>query len=223
MRAAVLFSGGKDSTLAAYEARQSGSDIRYLVSMLPKSQESYMFHHPNIGLTKVQAKLMGIPIVTRTTRGEKEIELGDLELALASIQKDVDSVVSGAVASEYQKSRVDAICGRLGLKSHAPLWHRDPLEMWSFCLDKGFRVMITAVACDGLGKRWLGRVVDEENLKDLKKLSDKHRFHIGGEGGEFETLVIDCPMFKKPMKVDEKRIEWDDKTNSGFLVVEETG
>lgn len=222
MRAAILFSGGKDSTLAAYEARQSGFDIRYLVSILPKSKESYMFHHPNIELTKIQAKLMGIPIITRATEGEKEIELGDLEEALESIKESIDCVVSGAVASEYQKNRVDSICGKLGLKSQAPLWHRDPLEMWRFCLDNGFKVMITAVACDGLGKQWLGMVIDDQNLKELQSLSDRHRFHLGGEGGEFETLVIDCPLFKKPMDVNESRIEWDNKTNSGYLIIEET-
>ncbi|MBN2330877.1 MAG: diphthine--ammonia ligase [Candidatus Aenigmarchaeota archaeon] len=219
MRAAVLFSGGKDSALAAYEARQAGLEIRYLVSIMPESNESYMFHHPNIELTRVQAGLMGIPIITRATRGEKEVELLDLELALQSIRKGIDSVVSGAVASEYQKKRVDMVCGKLGLRSHAPLWHRDPLGLWRSCLDNGFRVMITAVACDGLDRRWLGKVIDEEGLAKLRKLSERHRFHLGGEGGEFETLVIDCPLFKKGMKIERKGIEWDEKTNSGMLAV----
>ena len=219
MRAAVLFSGGKDSTLAAYEAKQSGFDIRYLVSIMPKSKESYMFHHPNIELTKIQAKMMGIPIITRATAGEKEIELRDLELALESIKGGIDCVVSGAVASEYQKKRVDSVCGRLGLRSHAPLWHRDPLEMWRFCLDNGFKIMITGVACDGLGKEWLGRIIDEHGLDELKRLSEKFRFHPSGEGGEFETLVIDCPMFKKGMKIERKEIEWDEKTDSGMMVI----
>jgi diphthine-ammonia ligase len=222
MRAAVLFSGGKDSTLAAHEAVQAGFGIRYLVSIIPESGESYMFHHPNIELTKMQAKLMGIPIITRATEGKKEIELRDLELALESIRKDIDCVVSGAVASKYQLRRVNSICEKLGLKSHAPLWHRDPLEMWHLCLDNGFKVTITAVACEGLGKPWLGRVINRENLKELQKLSERYRFHLGGEGGEFETFVMDCPLFKGPVKVSGSKIEWDEKTKSGFVVMEET-
>ncbi len=223
MRAAVLFSGGKDSTLALYEAKRAGFDIKHLVSIFPKSKESYMFHHPNVGLTRVQAGCMGIPIITGVTDGEKEEELLDLERALGSIKKDIDCVFSGAVASEYQKSRVDRICGSLGLESKAPLWHRDPAEMWRFCLETGFRVMITAVACDGLDKSWLGRVIDRESFDELMQLSGRYRFHLGGEGGEFETLVTDCPLFNKPLSILKSRKEWDSKTGSGLLVIEKTG
>jgi len=223
MRAAVLFSGGKDSTLALYETLQHGFEIKFLVSVFTRSSESYMFHYPNIELTRVQAKSMGIPIITKVTAGKKELELIDLEHALKSVKDQIDCVVSGAVASEYQKSRIDKICGKLKLRSSAPLWHKDPLGLWEMCLDSGFRVMITAVACDGLDKRWLGKVIDKQNFRDLKRLSEKYRFHLTGEGGEFETLVVDCPLFKRPLKVRKTRTEWDDKTNSGLLIIEKTG
>ena len=222
MRAAVLFSGGKDSTLALFEAKRKGVEIEYLVSLFPKRSDSYMFHYPNIGLTKEQAVLMGIPIITRETKGEKERELSDLEEALGAIKDKIDCVISGAIASEYQRSRVEGVCKKLGLKSMSPLWHKNPLDIWRMCLDNGFRVMITAVACDGLDKSWLGRIIDEGSLKELKKLSDRCRFHPGGEGGEFESLVIDCPLFSKPLKPLKTRTEWDGETGSGSLMIEET-
>ena len=90
------------------------------------------------------------------------------------------------------------------------------------CLDNGFRVMITAVACEGLDKSWLGRIIDEDSFKELEKLSERYRFHLGGEGGEFETLVVDCPLFSKPLKTIKTRTEWDGETSSGFLMIEET-
>lgn len=220
MRAAILFSGGKDSTLALFEAKRKGVEIEYLVSLFPKRSDSYMFHYPNVELAKRQAELMGIPIITRTTPGEKERELLDLEEALGSVKDKIDCVISGAIASEYQKSRIDRICKKLKLRSFAPLWHRDPLELWRMCLDNGFRVMITAVACEGLDKSWLGRVIDEGSFKELEKLSERYRFHLGFEGGEAETLVTDCPLFKKALTVGKTRKEWDEETDSGHLLIE---
>jgi ABC transporter with metal-binding/Fe-S-binding domain ATP-binding protein len=220
LRAAVLFSGGKDSTLAAFEAKKAGHELRYLVSLFPRNSESYMFHYPNIGLTKIQAESMGIPIITHATKGEKEKELEDMENALKSIKEEIDCVVTGAIASEYQKSRIERICLKLGLKPVSPLWHRDPLELWKSCLDNGFRVMITAVACEGLDKGWLGRIIDAQSFKELKRLSEKYRFHLSGEGGEFETLVVNCPLFRKGLVINRSTIEWDEKTKSGFLLIE---
>ena len=219
MRAAVLFSGGKDSTLALFEAKRKGMDVQCLVSLFPEISDSYMFHYPNIELTKKQAELMGIEIITRHTSGEKERELSDLEEALKSIKDGVDGVISGAIASEYQRSRVEKVCKKLGLRPISPLWRREPLDLWRMCLDNGFKVMITAVACEGLDKSWLGRIIDEGSLKELMKLSDRYGFHLGGEGGEFETLVVDCPLFKKPLEVGKTKVEWDEKTASGHLTI----
>jgi len=221
MKAAVLFSGGKDSTLALHLAMKEGHDIVCLLSMIPESKESYMFHHPNAEFTIVQAESMGIPIITKKTKGEKEKELKDLENLIGSVKGEVGCIVSGAIASEYQKSRIEKICKKLGLKSVTPLWHKDPEEVWKTALDEGFEIMIAAVACDGLGKDWLGKTIDRKSLSELKKLSEKHRFHLGGEGGEFETFVLDGPVFKRPLEVRKGRAEWDSKTKSGYFVIEE--
>ena len=220
MKAAVLFSGGKDSTLALYEVLKKGWEVKYLVTIEPESRESYMFHHPNVGFTKMQAESMGIPIMTGKTPGLKEKELSDLERVLKKIKNNIECLVSGAIASNYQKSRVDMICKKLGLESVAPLWQMDPEELWKSAIERGFEIIITAVACDGLEKDWLGKKIDEKNFEKLKSLSKKYRFHLGGEGGEFETFVLNGPIFKKPLKIVKSRTEWDNKTKSGYLVFE---
>lgn len=222
MRAAVLFSGGKDSTLALFHSMQSGLEIKYLITLFPATNESYMFHHPNIKITKKLAKLIGLPIITRITSGEKEKELEDLESVLEPLKKDIDCVITGAIASEYQKSRIDKICKKLHLNTFSPLWHWDAMRLWKMCLDNKFKVMITAVCCDGLGKDWLGEVITENNLRELDALSKKFKFHLGGEGGEFETFVTDCPLYKNPLKIKERTISWDEKTGSGFLTIKKT-
>jgi predicted ATP pyrophosphatase (TIGR00289 family) len=185
--------------------------------MISENPESYMFHHPNVEWTPLQAESMSIPIITKRTTGRKEEELKDLEDVLGELRPGIDGVVSGALASEYQKSRIDETCRKLGLKSLAPLWGMDPEEHWSNLLKAGFEVIMTAVACEGLGKEWLGRKVDGKALAELKRLSEKHRFNLAGEGGEFETFVLDCPLFRNRLDVIKADVIWKD--DSGVYLI----
>jgi ABC transporter with metal-binding/Fe-S-binding domain ATP-binding protein len=217
IRVAVLFSGGKDSTFAIYHCQKKGYDIRHLIAMVPENPESYMFHHPNIGLAETLAKSMRIPIIMQETRGEKEAELRDLKKAISRIRQDVDAVVAGGLASKYQADRIGSVCQSLGLKFLAPLWNVEGGKYWKMLLQAGFRVMIVSVSADGLGKEWLGRVIDEQAFRELKALSKKFRFHLGFEGGEAETLVLDAPMYKKRLEVLDAKIKWDGETGK-YLV-----
>ncbi len=217
MKVAVLFSGGKDSVMALHRALQE-FEVKTLVSVFPKSPASYMFHYPNVSITEMQARALGLPIVTKVTEEGVEKELKDLEDVLGSI-KGIEGVVSGALASRYQRDRIDRIAGKLGIKSLAPLWGIGLEGYWKNILELGFRVIITGVACEGLGKEWLGREIDRESFRELKKLSEKHRFHLGGEGGEFETLVLDGPIFRKRIEIKESEKEWEEKTKSGIFLV----
>ncbi len=227
MNLMALTSGGKDSLFAAYIMHAQGFEIKRLVTLFPERQDSYMFHHPNIHLTGDMAKSMGIPFQKRITGGEKERELIDLKDAIAAsvaVENEIQGiqgVVSGALSSEYQRQRIDVICEELGLVSFAPLWHKDPEMLLLEMLDAGFEMIITAVAADGLDETWLGRKIDEGCIKDLKDLHRRYGIHIGGEGGEFETLVLDMPLFKKRLEIKKARKEWDG--TSGVYVVEEGG
>jgi len=123
MKVAVLFSGGKDSCLALWYAIHQGWDIVTLIAVHPQNRNSWMFHFPAIDFTKLQAQSMGLPLVVVETAGEKEKELDDLEDCLIEMKDllGIEAVVSGAVASEYQRTRVDSICNRIGLKSSAEI------------------------------------------------------------------------------------------------------
>lgn len=217
MKLAALVSGGKDSLCAMYLMHKQGHEIAYIISVSPENPESYMFHYPNTWISEKQAEAMDIPLIKISTKGEKEKELIDLENALSKIKDEIDGVVSGALASEYQKSRIDNVCKKLALKNLAPLWHINPEKYWNGLLDDNFKVMITAVAAQGLDKSWLGRIIDRKSLQELKNLSEKHKFHFSGEGGEFETLVLDMPLFKKRIKVADSEIIWE--SDSGRLVI----
>ena len=217
MRVAVLFSGGKDSTYALYWALKKGFEVKYLVSMYSESDESYMYHVPNIHLTELQAKAIDIPLVKGFTKGEKEKEVEDLKRVLEGLK--IEGVVAGALASQYQKERVEKVAKELRINVSAPLWKVDPEKYMRTLIEEGFDVVIVGVSAYGLDEKWLGRRIDEKALEELKALNKKYKVHIAGEGGEFETFVRDAPFFKAKVVFDEIEKIWDEYTSSGVLMV----
>jgi ABC transporter with metal-binding/Fe-S-binding domain ATP-binding protein len=212
LRVAALISGGKDSLYAMYRAMQLGRNIICMVALKSSNPSSYLFHTPNIEVTKLQAKACGIPLISKKTKGIKEEELKDLKVALqqAKTKYGIDAVVSGAVASEYQRYRFETVCADLGLKSIAPLWQLEPEKYLMEMLAKDkFEVIFTAVASGGFNEKWLGRKFDELALADLRSLHERFGVHLSGEGGEYETLVLDCPIFKKKIEITEAEPKWN--------------
>ncbi len=216
----VLFSGGKDSTYVVYKAIQEGLCVKCLITMRSENTESYMFHTSAIEMTGLQSEALGIPIRYFNTRGLKEKELLDLEEAIKQAMKEFGFKVLGvgALASEYQRARVKKICDSLGLEMFAPIWKIDQKEYLKILVENSFDVRFTAIGALGLDESWLGRSLDESSLKSLIELQGKYGLHLGGEGGEYETLVLDCPVFSKRIKVlDSKKIIFSE--NSGRLEV----
>jgi predicted ATP pyrophosphatase (TIGR00289 family) len=205
MKVAVLYSGGKDSNYALYWAIKEGFDVKYLVNVESENKESYMFHIPNVHLTELSAEAVGIPLIKIYTKGEKEKEVEDLKKGLEKL--DVEGIVTGAVASVYQKSRIDRVCEELGLKSFAPLWQKDP-EWILRTVSELFDVRIVGVYAYGLGKEWLGQRITKDNIDKLLEICEKYGIHKAFEGGEAETFVFDSPVFKKRIEVVEAEIEW---------------
>ena len=217
MRVAALVTGGKDSVLALYRAQQMGYDVEVLATMIPKRADSYMFHFPNIHLTDYVSEALGIPLVKAETSGVKEKELDDLKELLAPL--DVEGVVSGAIMSSYQKERIGRICKELGIKSVTPLWHQDPLKLMRELIDLKFKAIIVGVYAHGLDQTWLGKPLNTETLEKLVELNEKYQISLVGEGGEYESLVLDAPIFKKRIEIVQAETSYEN--NSGVLVVKE--
>ncbi|MCL7475682.1 MAG: TIGR00289 family protein [ANME-2 cluster archaeon] len=214
MKLAALTSGGKDSIYAIHLARLEGHEVTHLVTIKPARYDSYMFHSINIHMVDMISRACGITLVVETSSGEKEEELADLERALSAL--DVDGVVVGAIESVYQGSRVHRICDDMGLEVVEPLWHRDPEQL----LRDMVRVMdirIVQVAAMGLDEKWLGRVIDIDAIDELLELSRSYRIHICGEGGEYETLVLDAPFFTSRIEILDIETVW--KGDWGFYRV----
>jgi len=212
---AALVTSGKDSALALYRALKRGYEVAYLVTMVPQRQDSWMFHYPNIHLTDLFAQAVGIPLVKAETTGIKEVEVEDLKKLLATL--DVDAVVSGAISSEYQKKRIDRICRELGLKSIAPLWHEDPRKLLDELVKLKIETIIVGVYAYGFTSDWLGRKINQAAINDLVELNRKYQVSLVGEGGEYETLVLDAPFLNKKIQMIKTAKIWENQ--SGYLQV----
>ncbi len=131
MRLGVLFSGGKDSTYAAFLAKSKKDELTCLISLWSENKDSFMFHTPAIKLTKKQARLMRLPLIVKKTKGEKEEELQDLKKAIQKAIKKyhIQGIVTGALQSVYQTSRLQKICEELRIHCINPLWQKDQLEL----------------------------------------------------------------------------------------------
>ena len=215
MRVAVLATGGKDSALALHRILKEGYEVNCLVSMIPLREDSWMFHYPNIHLVDLFADAVEIPLVKAETSGIKEKEVEDLKRLIEKL--DVEGIVSGAIASNYQKTRIDKICKQLRLKSIMPLWHEDELDILKEILDLEFEVIITGVYAYGFDREWLGRKISEKTVEALMELKRRYGISLVGEGGEYETLVLDALFFKKKIKIIKAEKVWENQ--SGYFLV----
>jgi len=229
-KCAVLFSGGKDSCLALHRVLNDKEfKVRYLLSIIPKNFDSFMFHKPYLNLLEKQAEMLDIDLIVMESKenfekskfsnknfdvissgnfnyskfykGEKEKEVNDLKKLIESVKGKIDVIVVGGIASSYQGNRIKKICDDLGLEFYAPLWDFGSEDIWKELLKEKFKVILTKLSCDGLGKEWLGEVIDKKRFEELKRLSEKYKFRVDFEGGEAESAVLCMPEFKKEIKI----------------------
>lgn len=203
LKLGALLSGGKDSVYALHIQKRLNYDVACLITVESVNPDSFMFHTPTIDLVKYQAEAMSIPLVTQTTKGEEEAELEDLERAIrkAKHKHHIQGIITGALFSNYQRSRIENICDELNLKVFSPLWHVDQEKEMRSLIKEGFKIIMTRVAAEGLDRSWLGRVLTEKDVDRLCELRDRLGINVAGEGGEFETFVLDAPLFGKGIEV----------------------
>ena len=199
-----------------------GWDVRALVTLCVTGDDSMMFQTGGVcvaGLQSASSKIPWLPIVTD---GIEEEEMLDLQRGLSGMSDptedfnlfwpdnwdsegivlhegalEIDALVSGALRSDYQKTRIERMCSNIGIKSFSPLWHHSPNEHIRSLPRLGFDVRISSVTSDGLDSEWIGRKLGVSEVEELIGISSKFRFNADGEGGEYETLVLGSPHMEK--------------------------
>ena len=212
MKLAALFSGGKDSTYAIYLAKKLGHSVDILLTLYPQSDESHLLHFPNIHFTRLQAESMKIPqLIEKITSENPESESEKLNklISLAKENYSIEGIVHGGILSEYQKANFSLVCEKNNLEIISPLWNKDPEFYMKELLDENFEYIISTVSSNGLDDFWLGQTIDMNRLDKLQKLQKKFGFNLNFEGGEAETFVINCPLFEKPLLIQDSTTVWD--------------
>ena len=212
MKLGALFSGGKDSTYSIYSAKCKGHEIKCLLSVFPKSDESHLLHHPNLKWTSLQSEAMKIPIITiNSNSDETNSEISSMEQILNQAKKKFhfDGIVHGGIKSQFQKDNFENLCGKLNLQLISPLWNLEPKKYLNDLLDSNFEFIITSVSSGGLDDSWLGKKIKKNEVEKLKILSEKYGFNLNFEGGEAETFVTNCPLFSHSIEILDSKKTWD--------------
>lgn len=206
----ALYTGGKDSHYALMRAVEEGHTVKCLITAEPARQDSYMFHAVNARWALLHGEAMGVPHYLVEVSGVKEREVEELGEVLARYRREcgAEGVLTGAIASRYQKERVDRLAERLGLAHVAPLWGRDQGELL-LAEAASEEFVIVAVMAMGLDARWLGARIGPREAEALLSLSKRYGFSPVGEGGEFETYVMASPLLRgKRVEILEADTYW---------------
>ena len=227
MKYVALVSGGKDSIYSIIQCQRLGHELVacvHLARPVKETEESYMYQTAASEALKTQIEeCLQKPLIFYTRQGKSKNtslvyessdpsdEVEDLYQALLLAKQtfpEIEAVASGAILSTYQRVRVEAVCNRLRLTSFGFLWRQasqhDLLEEMLACPVTA--VLVRTAAPPGLlPHRHLNKTLHQLQ-HHFQTLHDRYQFHVCGEGGEFETLVLDCPIFKKRLVLDETEV-----------------
>jgi diphthine-ammonia ligase len=213
MRLAALISGGKDSIYALTCALRE-HEVVQLINVKPV-EDSFMYHAPCAHVTHLISQAVDIPLVSGVSSSHDD-EL----VVLRSLLQDIkaDGVVTGTIASNYQMRRLKTLCDLLHLDLYAPLWKKQG-ERLLRAMARSMQITVVQAAAYGMDESWLGRTLDQEAIDDLAILHRTYGVHIMGEGGEYETLVLDAPIFHQRIKILSYEKKWFDGQCRGYIEI----
>lgn len=202
LKTIASWSGGKDSCLACYKAIQQGYKVKYLLSFVSKKNKRGCFHGIEMALMKLQAEMIGIPLVLKEVSPDMELYEKEFKEAINRLKKKgIKGMVFGDVYLIDQKNWVERVCKDLKIKMIEPLWQRDPERIVEEFIHLGFKAVVVSAQAKFFNKEIIGREIDSQFLKELKE----KKICLCGENGEFHTFVVDGPMFKKRIEITKSR------------------
>ncbi|XP_030768163.1 diphthine--ammonia ligase [Sitophilus oryzae] len=223
MRVVALVSGGKDSTFNMMQCVAAGHKIVALANLFPYNQseiDSFMYQSVGHEAVDLIAQAIDLPIYKKCTYGvskkkgknydpcDPSDEVEDLYNLLKEIQNEIefDGVSVGAILSNYQRIRVENVCIRLNLTPLAYLWQRNQEDLLDDIIKCEVDAIVIKVAALGLEpKKHLGHSLSQLQPY-LLSMHEKYGINVCGEGGEYESLTLDCPLFMSRLVVEDSEI-----------------
>ncbi|MBI2143080.1 diphthine--ammonia ligase [Candidatus Woesearchaeota archaeon] len=227
MNVAVMYSGGKDSNYAVQHALENGWKIKYLLSVKPTRTDCYLFHFATVEHTPLQAEALGLKhYLLSCDVADAKKEAAIVEKFVATKQKTksekVDAVILGGTGLQATQIRsIQEALMPYGVEVFAAHSGEDHEAVFREMLEEGFEIVVTQVAAEGAPK-WLGKTITKENFEELKKDSERYGFHLGFEGGNMDTFVVDAPSFKKSIVIGEAERVMEG-AYSGHVVIKRLG
>jgi len=194
------FSGGKDSCLAFYKAMQQGYKINYLLNFISREFKRCCFHGIQAELIKLQADLIGIPLIQKEVSVDMQGYEKEFKSAVSGI-KGIQGMVFGDIYLNEHKEWVERVCAEIGIRAIEPLWNNNPEDVLEEFIDLGFKAVVVSCQADKFSQDFVGREVNKGLLNELKIKG----ICPCGENGEFHSLVVDGPIFKRGIKISECR------------------
>lgn len=192
------WSGGKDSCLACYKAMQEGYEIKYLLNFISRESKRGCFHGIEGRLLQLQADLIGIPLVQEEVSPDMQKYEEEFKAAVSRLQaKGMQAMVFGDIYLLEHESWIERVCGDLRIKAVEPLWELPVEKIIAEFLESGFKAAIVSCKADVMGEEFIGRYIDMDLISQLKNKG----ICPCGENGEFHTLVVDGPIFKKRIEI----------------------
>jgi len=196
LKAFVSWSGGKDAALSCYRAMKD-FHVTYLLNMVAEDGRISRSHGIRTDVLRMQAEAIGLPIVQ--PRSSWETYEAEFKKALSDLKdKGVEAGIFGDIDLEGHREWVERVSGESGMEAILPLWREKREHIIEALIESGFEAVVVATRKDMLGPEWLGRVVDRDFTRDISEIKD---VDISGENGEYHTLVISGPIFKKRINI----------------------
>ena len=202
MKVIASWSGGKDSCFACYKALAEGYEVSHLVNFISREFRRVSFHGTRARLISQQAQAVGIPLKQYTVPPDMSLYEQTFKKLVSALKRNgMKGMVFGDIYLQEHRDWIERVCGELGITPLLPLWGMAPERVLSEFIEAGFEAVIISAKADFFGEKWLGQRVDHSLLPDLKKLEQEKGLDVCGEQGEYHTLVVDGPLFRKRVQV----------------------
>ncbi len=202
MKVIASWSGGKDSCFACYKALAQGYEVSYLVNFISREFRRVSFHGTRARLISCQAQAIGLPLVQYTVPPDMSLYEQRFKRAVSVLKhRGAQGMVFGDIYLQEHRGWIERICGEVGITPVIPLWGIAPERVLNEFIEAGFEALVISAKADIFSEEWLGRKIDYGFLADMKRLGWEESVDVCGEQGEYHTLVVDGPLFRKRMQI----------------------